>query len=93
MAYDPSTERVIMFGGNARGARAVGYLGLHALVGVDRMKHLNLRTIYPGHGKPFPWSEFAAKHDRIEALGCSCGQLTPGVRIFPLRLGHPERRE
>jgi len=33
-----------------------------ALASVERLKHLDLRTVYPGHGKPFPWSEFAARH-------------------------------
>jgi glyoxylase-like metal-dependent hydrolase (beta-lactamase superfamily II) len=33
-----------------------------AQASVERLKHLNVRTVYPGHGKPFPWAEFAAKH-------------------------------
>ena len=32
MAYDPSTERVIMFGGAGTGGRAIGYVGLHTIV-------------------------------------------------------------
>jgi hydroxyacylglutathione hydrolase len=33
-----------------------------ALASVEQLKRLNVRTVYPGHGKPFPWAEFAAKH-------------------------------
>ena len=29
---------------------------------VERLKTLNVRTVYPGHGKPFPWEAFARKH-------------------------------
>jgi glyoxylase-like metal-dependent hydrolase (beta-lactamase superfamily II) len=28
---------------------------------IDRLRALNVGTVYPGHGKAFPWSEFAAK--------------------------------
>ncbi len=31
--------------------------------GVERLKALNVRTVYPGHGKPFRWDEFVKKHD------------------------------
>jgi hydroxyacylglutathione hydrolase len=33
-----------------------------ARASVERLKTLNVRTVYPGHGKPFPWEEFARKH-------------------------------
>ena len=28
---------------------------------ISRLGALNVRTVYPGHGKPFPWAEFAAR--------------------------------
>jgi hydroxyacylglutathione hydrolase len=33
-----------------------------AKASVGRLKTLNVRTVYPGHGKPFSWEEFARKH-------------------------------
>ena len=33
-----------------------------ANAGVERLKTLNVRAVYPGHGKPFPWEAFARKH-------------------------------
>ncbi len=33
-----------------------------ANAGVERLKALNVRTVYPGHGKPFAWDEFVRKH-------------------------------
>jgi len=33
-----------------------------ANAGVERLKTLNVRTVYPGHGKPFPWEEFVRRH-------------------------------
>jgi hydroxyacylglutathione hydrolase len=33
-----------------------------ANAGVERLKTLNVRTVFPGHGKPFPWEEFVRKH-------------------------------
>ena len=33
-----------------------------ANAGVERLKTLNVRTVYPGHGKPFPWEKFVRKH-------------------------------
>jgi hydroxyacylglutathione hydrolase len=33
-----------------------------ATAGVERLKTLNVRTVYPGHGKPFPWEEFVKRH-------------------------------
>ncbi|MHB1345788.1 MAG: MBL fold metallo-hydrolase [Thermoleophilia bacterium] len=33
-----------------------------ARASVERLKALNVRTVYPGHGKPFPWGEFAKRH-------------------------------
>ena len=28
---------------------------------ISRLATINVRTVYPGHGKPFPWAEFATK--------------------------------
>lgn len=28
---------------------------------IERLRALNVGTVYPGHGKAFPWAEFAAK--------------------------------
>jgi hydroxyacylglutathione hydrolase len=33
-----------------------------ANAGIERLKTLNVRTVYPGHGKPFPWEKFSIKH-------------------------------
>ena len=30
--------------------------------GVERLKALNVHTVYPGHGKPFLWADFVRKH-------------------------------
>jgi glyoxylase-like metal-dependent hydrolase (beta-lactamase superfamily II) len=32
-----------------------------ARTGVERLKTLSVRTVYPGHGKPFPWETFVRK--------------------------------
>jgi hydroxyacylglutathione hydrolase len=32
-----------------------------ATASVDRLRRLNIRTVYPGHGKPFAWSEFVGR--------------------------------
>ena len=33
-----------------------------AKAGVERLKALGVRRVYPGHGKPFPWEKFVRKH-------------------------------
>lgn len=34
-----------------------------ARAGVERLKALGVRTVYPGHGRSFPWEKFAGKND------------------------------
>ena len=29
---------------------------------IERLKASNVRTVYPGHGKPFPWEDFVKRH-------------------------------
>jgi hydroxyacylglutathione hydrolase len=33
-----------------------------ANAGVERLESVNVRTVYPGHGKPFLWEKFVRKH-------------------------------
>ena len=34
-----------------------------AKAGVERLKALGVRRVYPGHGRPFPWEKFVRRHD------------------------------
>ncbi len=34
-----------------------------ARAGVERLRALRVRTVYPGHGRSFPWEEFARRDD------------------------------
>ena len=33
---------------------------------VEKLKKLNIKTVYPGHGKPFPLEKFLKNHDKVK---------------------------